>query len=131
MLELMIGLVIVTILASIAIPGFSKAIEKTKVRDAQSTLAALYSAEKIYRLDQSSYGTLAQLVGSNYISDPDPSNNNLTWDFNTSGVEANKFTATATRTPPGGSYGGKIITVDQSFDGNTYGGGANKHPLAD
>ena len=126
LLELMIGLVVVTILASIAIPSFSKSIEKTKVKDAQTTLAAIYSSEKIYRLDQTSYGSLPNLVTSNYITDPDPANNNTSWDFNVAGGGTNAFTATATRT--GGSYNGQTITASQSFDGSHYGG---THTLRD
>ena len=126
LLELMIGLVIVTVLASIAVPSFSKAIEKTKVKDAENVLAAIYSSEKIYRLDQSSYGSLAQLVAGNYVSDPDPGNTNTNWDFTTSGVGAGAFTATATRT--GGRYNGQTIAVNQNFNGATYNG---NHPLRD
>lgn len=124
LLELMIGLVIVTILASIAIPRFSKAIEKTKVKDAQSTLAALYSSEKIYRLDQGSYGTLAQLVAINYITSPNAGN--TTWAFSTSNEAAGTFTATAKRT--GGSYNDQTVTVTETFNGTNYGG---THTLRD
>lgn len=124
LLELMIGLIIITILASVAIPSFSKSIEKTKVKDAQATLAALYSSEKIYRLDQTSYGTLANLIANNYISDPDPSNNNANWDFSAIvGGTGNTFTATATRT--GGSHNGQTVSVDENFNGTTYGGTHN------
>ena len=129
LLELMIGVIIVTILATVAIPSFSKAIERTKVKDAQTTLAAVYSSEKIYRLDQLSYGTLANLVANNYIADPDPSNNNPNWNFGTSGVTASAFTATATRT--GGSYDTKTVAVTEAFDGTHYAGGTNPHPLRD
>ncbi len=132
LLELIIGLVIVTILASLAIPSFSKAIEKTKVKDAQTTLSAIYSAEKIYRLDQGTYGPLYPtlnppdgLVANRYISDPDPSNNNTNWDFGVVSA-ADTFTATATRT--GGRYNNLTVTLDQNFNGSDYGG---THDLAD
>ncbi len=123
LLELMIGLVISIILASIAIPSFSRAIEKTKVKDAQSTLAALFSSEKIYRLDQGSYGTLANLVDNNYITNPNAGN--TTWFFSSDipappPPPATTFAATATRTPPGGTYGGKTIKITQDFDGTNY-----------
>ncbi len=125
LLELIVGVVIVGILASIALPNFSKSIEKTKVRDAQTTLSAIYSAEKIYRLDQNTYGTLPNLVGSNYISDPDPSNSNSEWNFGVASA-VSTFTATATRT--GGRYNGQTITVTETFAGTTYGG---THSLRD
>ena len=124
LLELMIALIIVTILASMAIPGFSRAIEKTKVRDAQGTLAAIYTAEKIYRLDQDSYGTGSDLSNNNYLSDPNAGN--TTWVFTVTipAPPAATFTATAQRT--GGNYNGQTITVTENFDGTRYGG---THPL--
>ncbi len=121
LLELMIGLVIVVILSSIAIPSFSKAIEKTKVKDAQTTLSAIFSAEKIYRLDQNSYGSLGTLVVNNYLSDPNSGNS--TWIFDAVG-NAGTFAATATRT--GGRYNNSTITLDDTFTGTNYGG---SHPL--
>ena len=121
LLELMIGLVIVAILASIAIPSFSKAIEKTKIKDAQTTLSAIYSAEKIYHLDQNTYGTLGNLVANNYISDPDPGNSNADWNFADGHAPTDTtFNVTATRT--GGSYNGNTVWVEQDFAGNNYGG---------
>lgn len=127
LMELMIGIVIVGILAATAIPSFSKAVEKTRVKDAQTVLAAIYSSEKVYRLDQNSYGTIGQLVANRYIADPDPQDNNTNWDFEVV-PEATTFTATAKRMPPGGTYGDKTITVDQNFNGTSYGG---NHPLRD
>lgn len=128
LLELLIGLVITAILASIAVPRFSNAIEKTKVKDAQSTLAAIYSSEKIYRLDQGSYGTLDQLVANRYISDPDPGGtSNPHWNFTATPADGDTtFTATATRTQTGGNYDTNTVTVDQNFNGTSYGG---THPL--
>lgn len=124
LLELIIGLVISVILASIAIPSFSKAIEKTKVKDAQSTLAAIFSSEKIYRLDQGFYGTccgtVSNLVANNYIADPNAGN--TTWNFSAAPANGNTtFTATATRAT-GGGYSEQTITVTDTFNGTNYGG---------
>ena len=130
LLELLITLVIVTLLASMAIPRFSKSIEGTKVKDAQSTLAAIYSAEKIYRLDQGSYGTGPNLSDNNYISDPNAGN--TTWVFTVAipAPPAATFTATAQRTG-GGIYNGKSIVINQNFDGTHYNGAGSDHPLRD
>ncbi len=125
LMELMIGLIIVGILATMAMPGFSRAVEKTRVKDAQVILAGIYSSEKVYRLDQNSYGTLAQLVDNRYIAHPDPQDNNTNWDFGVARTDTT-FTATATRT--GGSNDSRIITVTEGFNGTGYGG---NHPLRD
>ena len=117
MLELMIGIIIVGILATLAIPNFSKAIEKTKVKDAQTTLAALYSAEKVYRLDQNAYGTLGNLIANHYITDPNAGN--TTWGFaDGEPPTAATFKITATRT--GGGWNGGTVSVDENFTGTNY-----------
>ena len=126
LMELMIGLIIVGILATMAVPGFSRAVERTRVKEAQTTLAAIYSSEKVYRLDQTFYGSLDQLVANRYIADPDPGDNNPNWNFGIAGAGTAAFTATATRT--GGGNNGQTVTVTQTFSGTSYGG---THPLRD
>jgi len=135
LLELLIIIIIIGILAAIAIPGFSKAVEKTKVKDAQAVLSAVHSAEKIYYLDQGSFGTLdpdpAQsntLVTNNYITNPN--SGNTTWSFSVPAPTAATFTATATRAA-GGGYGGKKIVIDKDFDGTHYNASGSDHPLRD
>lgn len=137
LLELLITVVIVGILAAVALPNFGRSVERAQVHDAQTALSAIASSERIYRLDQGTFGTLAQLTADNYIADPDAGNNNANWDFAIAvGGGGTTFTATATRT--GGGFNGDTILVDQNFtggdipgapyNGNTYGG---THPLHD
>ena len=134
-MELLITVVIVGILAAIALPNFSNGVERTKVLDAQTALSAIASAERIYRMDQGVFGTMANLTTDNYTSDPDAGNINTDWDFAiVVGGGGTTFTATATRT--GGGFNGNTIAVDQNFtgvdipgapyNGNTY---AGNHPL--
>lgn len=125
LMELMIGLIIVGILATMAVPSFSRAVERTRVKDAQTVLAALYSSEKVYRLDQNTYGTIERLVANRYIADPNPQNNNPNWNFGVARTDTT-FTATATRT--GGGNNGKTVTANEAFNGTVYGG---THPLRD
>ncbi len=135
LLELIITVLIVGIVASFAIPNFSKMVEKAKVRDVQTALAALATAERIYRLDQGTYGTLANLAANNYASDPDAGNFNVDWDYAVvSGGAA--FTATATRT--GGGYNNNTVLVNQNYTGAPVAGApyngrtyAGSHPLRD
>ena len=124
LLELLVVITIIGILAAVAVPGLGKTIERTRVRDAQAILASVYSAEQVYRLDQGSYGTLADLVSNRYVTDP--STGNADWGFASSSVAASTFTVTATRT--GGGYNGNTVTVDESFNGTQYGG---THPFRD
>ena len=124
LLELLVVISIVGILAAMALPGFGRTIERSRVRDTQATLASLYSAERVYRLDQTTYGTLANLVANRYLTDPNAGNAN--WVFSTPTVTTSAFTATATRV--GGGYADNTVTVDQNFSGTCYGG---NHPDRD
>lgn len=127
-MELMITVVIVGILAAIALPSFSKAVERAKVKETQAALAAIAGAERVYRLDQVGYGTLANLTANRYTSDP----GNTDWNFATSGVTATAFTATATRTA--GGYAGNTILVDEDYTGGAVYAGKiydGTHPLHD
>lgn len=125
LIELLMVVVIVGALASLAAPGFSKSLERAKVKDAETVLAAIYTAEKIYRLDQGTFGTGPNLsdAANNYMSDP---NTSADWSYDIGALSASTFTATATRS--GGSYDTKTITVTQDFDGDSYGG---NHTLRD
>ena len=131
MMELLITVIIVAILAAVALPNFGKAIEKAKVKDAETALASIASAERVYRLDQSDFGNLADLTANNYVSDPDGGNQNVDWNFAVTGAGA-AFTATATRT--GGGYNGNTIEVDEAYTGGAVYGGKTydgNHPLRD
>ena len=125
LLELLIAVVIVGILAALAIPNFTKSIEKGKVRDAEVVLSSLHSAERVYYLDQNSYGTDANLFANGYATNPDAGNSNPDWDY-AAAPAGTTFSVTATRT--GGGYNGKTIQVTQTFHGRIYGG---NHPLRD
>ncbi|MBI3312211.1 MAG: prepilin-type N-terminal cleavage/methylation domain-containing protein [Candidatus Omnitrophica bacterium] len=129
LLELLVIVVIVGILATVALPNFSRSAERAKVHDAQTVLSAIHSAERVYILDQNTYGALADLTTNGYLTEPNP---NTDWTFTAVGGAA--FTATATRNPGGGVWTGNTIQVNQDFAvdpvtlrGN-YGG---NHPLRD
>lgn len=131
LMELLVVVVIVGILASIAIPSFGNAVERSRCRDAQSTLNIIFQAERIFRLDNNTYGTLAELTGRGYM--PTPSSND--WTYTTGVVTAATFIATATRTG-GGGFNGRTIQIDERFTGASnpaYGGTVylGNHPLHD
>ena len=133
LLEILVVVIIVGILASIALPNFGKAVEKAKVRDAQGALNMIYQAQRMYKLDQGSYGTVVlpgqpgepgTLVVGQYLPNPNPNPN---WSFSASSG-GTTFTATATRVGGGSDYNNKTICLNQSFDGKKYEG---SHSLRD
>ncbi|MBI3332685.1 MAG: prepilin-type N-terminal cleavage/methylation domain-containing protein, partial [Candidatus Omnitrophica bacterium] len=58
--ELILVVILAAILAGIAVPSYVKMVEKSRVRDAESTLRMIFQAERIYRLDNQIYGRLAE-----------------------------------------------------------------------
>lgn len=123
LMELLIGLIIVGILVSMALPGFGKAMEKARVKDTQAILASIATAERVYRIDQGGFGSLADLMANRYVTDPDPGStgpgtgSNTDWDFTSTNTNAT-FTMTATRTGGGAQYNTKTVKVDQRFSGS-------------
>ena len=134
LIELMVVVIIVAIIAGLAVPNYSKMVERTKVKDAQGTLNIIYRAEGMYKLSYLGYGTRTQLVAGSYLY-PDPSND-ANWTFSTSGVTATAFTATATRKAGAGDFSEKTVSLDKDWTGDAvYSENTKKylgdHPLHD
>ena len=123
LLELLVIVVVLAVLSAIAIPNFTRAVERARVQDVEATLSAIFQSERLFELDNGTFGTLGALIAGNYVTDPDPGNSNPDFNFAIAAA-ATTFTVTATRT--GGAFNGDTITVNQNFDGVNYGG---SHPL--
>ena len=134
LLELLITVIILGILATFAIPGFGKMVERSRVKDAQTTLNMIFQAERIYRLDQTppTYGNLADLyppLGQYLPGNP----NNANWNFTVTipTPPAATFTATATRNS--GTWNGNTISLNETFTGTDSDGDGfiyqGTHPL--
>ena len=50
LIELLVVVLIIGILAAVALPQYRKAVEKTRAVEAQTNLAALVTAEKVYKI---------------------------------------------------------------------------------
>lgn len=144
-MEVLLVAILAAILSAAAIPSFSRMVERAKVKDAQVMLNAIFEAERLYRLDQSVYGTVVAsgptapgaLVSGRYLANPNP---HVDWTF-AAGPVGTGFTATATRL--GGSYNGNTVQLDERFTGASnpaYGnrvydydrtGTSTPHPLRD
>lgn len=56
LIELLVTIVILGILAGLAIPQYTKTVEKGKMREAEANLYTMYMAEKMYKLDHPTVG---------------------------------------------------------------------------
>jgi prepilin-type N-terminal cleavage/methylation domain-containing protein len=51
LIEIIVVIILIAILASLAIPGYRKLMEKAKITEAKTVLTSIVTAEKIYRAD--------------------------------------------------------------------------------
>ncbi len=95
LVELIIVVIIIGILAGIAIPGYQKTIEKQYGDKAKVILQTIYTAEKLYKLDHNTYGSLPDLINGQYIENPNTGSPKFV--YSTLGVGTTRFQARATR----------------------------------
>lgn len=127
LIELLVVIIIVSIIAAVAAPNFTRGAERARVRDAEAVLSAIFSAERVYFLDEDTFGSLANLTGGGYLTDPDASDtadDDGDWDYSTENVSQTTFRAVAARMA--GANETATITVDETFPGDDYDG---THPL--
>ncbi|MCD6539230.1 MAG: prepilin-type N-terminal cleavage/methylation domain-containing protein [Candidatus Omnitrophica bacterium] len=98
--EVIIVVVIIGILATLAVPNYIKAVERTRNKEAISMLKLIQQAEKMYRLENNGYVACNSNANcNNKLKLNLPSGGN--WDYKVTNVDNNskppKFTAKALR----------------------------------
>jgi prepilin-type N-terminal cleavage/methylation domain-containing protein len=115
LLELLVVVVIIGVLASLGLANFAQPKELAIEKEALTNLKLIASAEKIYRMESTSYIGLATTTDINTelrlmlpASDPN-------WSYKVVDAAANTFTAKALRTS--GPYtGSKVFCITQAQD---------------
>lgn len=112
LVELMVVLVIVGLLASFAIPRFSKAVYKTKASEFPTMLMAIYQAEKSVHDETGTYMELSELdIDEESINESD------LFEYSVASNDwQNEFTAVAAVKAPGfgKAKAGAQATIDQA-----------------
>ncbi len=123
LLEVLVVVIIVTILAGIALPNYTRSVEKARMRDAEAKLNLIFQAERMYALDNSGFANRGSLIPS-YCLEP----NSTDFSFTIGGSPFPvSYTATATR-QGGGKYAGSTISLTNNFTGSyTYTGQYNSN----
>lgn len=110
LLEILIVVIIVGIMATVAVPQFTKMIERAREAEAMGNLSAMRTAQKVYYLENN--GVYAITLGDLLVE----LEASASWDFsvNTDGSGQ----SIATRTGGGTAYNGKTIklNIDGSID---------------
>ena len=97
LLELLVVVIIVGILATIAIPGFVKLMERVKGSEATSQLGTMYLAERVYYQDHDKYVPVLTDIG---FDAPVAAQSYFT--YSVTSATATQFTGAAVRRTAGG-----------------------------
>ena len=100
-IELMVALIIIGVLVSLAIPGFSRTKERAFDKEAQIELNLIAAGEKMYRAKIGSYYPSSGTVDKSDIEDNlqlDLSSSS--WEYNITGLGGTNYNATAVRNGP-------------------------------
>jgi Tfp pilus assembly protein PilE len=95
LIELVVVVITLSILVSIAVPQYIKAVERAKDKEAIINVKLMHSAEKIYDTETGGYYTSSNIDSINANLGLDLNNN--IWSYRIDG-NANRFTARAIRT---------------------------------
>ncbi|MBN2120070.1 MAG: hypothetical protein JW734_03310 [Candidatus Omnitrophica bacterium] len=117
LIELVMIIVIIAILASIAVPFYLRAAERSRNREAQAMLELLSDAQAMHRLEAQTFVACSDAPDCNsQLALNLPFGANRTWDYAvTTNAAGNTFTATAARVnPPTGA--GRTWSMNQDDD---------------
>lgn len=95
--ELLIVLVIIGILASLALPAYTKTKERALDKEAQTALRLIQAGEKLYFLRNDNYYPNSNINSINQTLQLGLPSNNPNWDYGIINVSSATFTATASR----------------------------------
>jgi type IV pilus assembly protein PilE len=131
LIETIVALVVFGVLVSMGVPRFQQSLEHSRADVAWANLRAIWSAQRLYWLQNRIYAPdLSTLLSANLI---DPSLTTATAPFTyavTAPSDDSSFTATATRAGSPSWSGSFSIAADGTFSGSVHlsGGGATIVP---
>lgn len=113
-MELLISLMIAGIIAALTVGGFSKAVEKTRGREAWAGIQQLHAAEKAYHAQFDEFYPVSEVSGPRTISPLKVALAQEDWIFkvetaSVNGVANQSCLITATRTS--GAYENQTVTM--------------------
>jgi len=118
LLETIIALVVFGVLISMGIPRFQQSLEQSRADVAGANLRAIWSAQRLYWLQNRTYSPdLPTLLAANLI-DPSLPTASTPYTYQVSGSSESTFTATATRAAGSSWSGSYTIAQDGTFTGS-------------
>ena len=129
LVEMIVAVIVAGVLLSIGVPRFSQSLEQSRADVAGANLRAIWSAQRLYWLQNRTYAPdLNTLVSSNLI-DPSLPPATIPYTYSIADASDNWFTATATRGGSSSWSGSFTIAADGTFTGAVQqAGGASLEP---
>ncbi len=120
-MEAMVAVVVIGILIAQAVPAYKRATEQAHLDAAAQQLMSIWSAQRVYRLENDAYaGSLTTLRNLNLIDAGIADGSDGFWTFTIASADEDGFQATASRTT--GSWSGQLtITQDGQVSGTMNG----------
>ncbi len=115
LVEMMIVLVVMGVMISFGIPQFARALEQSRADVAGANLRAIWTAERIYWLDNRTYTTNLQVLSPNLLDSSILSGPSYT--YLVTEADTATFTVTATRAANASWSGTLTITQDGGLTG--------------
>ena len=112
LLEMAVVISVMGILIASAVPSFRRAFEQSRADIAGANLRAIWSAERIYWLDQHAFTSDMQELESRGLIDPAVIAGNAAYTFAVNSADESTFSAVATRI--GSERWSGAFTIDQS-----------------
>jgi len=109
-------LIIMGIFITLAMPRFSRSVESARADVAGANLRAIWTAERIYWLDNRTYTTSLDVLVSLNLLDPSITSN-TSYTYLVTAADVAMFTATAQRAPNVSWSGTVTITQDGGLTG--------------
>ncbi len=117
LIELIVVMVIIAILASLAVPTYTKTAEKTKNKEARTMIQLIYQAERMHRLESGSSGGYVSCGSTDNCNNKlDLSINSQDWDFTAAANPGSPPTVTITATRQGSD--GRTISLSSNNPDN-------------
>ena len=113
LLELGVAITIAGILLALVVPGFNRVIEQNHLDNAAQYLRSIWSAQRVYWLENRTFASsLADLDSLGLIDPKIIAGSDGYYTYSITAADAESFTAKATRTGSG-AWSGQLTTTDE------------------
>jgi type II secretory pathway pseudopilin PulG len=119
LIETLVALVMMSVLLAMGVPRFQFSLEQARANVAGANLRSIWSAERLYWLQNRSYAPDLTTLQSANVLDPTLVSTTAPYTYSvTVSTDGSTFTATATRSGTSSWSGSFTIAADGSFSGS-------------